>query len=160
GKHRPISMLKKIENHVYPELPSVLELFAARVKTALGKNLVGLYLVGSLATGDFDLDSDVDFLTVINQELNAPELEALNTMHRQMHILEGYPAKHLEGSYISLNILNRSDLVGVQPLWYVDNGSTTLERSVHDNQWHVRWILRERGIVVSGPDPKTLLDEV
>src|SRR5262249_24110623 len=64
------------------------------------------------------------------------------------------------GSYISLALLNRSDLVGVEPLWYVDNGSTTLERSVHDNQWHVRWVLREHGIVACGPEPKTLLGEV
>jgi hypothetical protein len=35
-----------------------------------------------------------------------------------------------------------------------------LERSIHDNRWHVRWILRERGITIIGPDPKTLLDPV
>jgi hypothetical protein len=50
--------------------------------------------------------------------------------------------------------LNRADQAGTQPLWYVDNGSTVLERSLHDNKWHVRWILRERAITLSGPDPK------
>jgi hypothetical protein len=35
-----------------------------------------------------------------------------------------------------------------------------LERSIHDNRWHVRWILRERGITIIGPDPKTLLHPV
>jgi SH3 domain-containing YSC84-like protein 1 len=43
----------------------------------------------------------------------------------------------------------------VQLLWYVGNGSTSLERlerlerSLHDNQWQVRWILRERAITAS-----------
>ena len=37
---------------------------------------------------------------------------------------------------------------------------TELDRSVHDNQWHVRWILRERGIILAGPDPKSLLPPV
>jgi hypothetical protein len=57
-------------------------------------------------------------------------------------------------------LLKRKDLVGVQPLWYLDDDSTTLERSVHDNQWHVRWILSECAIVLAGPDPKTLLQPV
>jgi aryl-alcohol dehydrogenase-like predicted oxidoreductase len=39
-----------------------LQRFVAGVQNALGSNFLGAYLVGSLATGDFDLDSDVDFL--------------------------------------------------------------------------------------------------
>jgi Domain of unknown function (DUF4111) len=53
-------------------------------------------------------------------------------------------------------LLSRADLVGVQPLWYVDNGSTLLQPSVHDNRWHVRWVLRERAITLMGPSPGTL----
>ena len=52
------------------------------------------------------------------------------------------------------------NLVGVQPRWYLDNGSTTFELSVHDQQWHVRWILRECGITLTSPDPRTLVDPV
>jgi aminoglycoside adenylyltransferase-like protein/nucleotidyltransferase-like protein len=145
---------------IYPELPSVLERFLAGVQNALGTNFVGLYLVGSLATGDFDLDSDVDFLVVTNIELSGSEVRLLQANHIDIHALGSYPAQHLEGSYISRETLRRTDLVAKEPLWYLDNGSTLLKRSVHDNQWHVRWILRERGIALAGPDPKTLLDIV
>jgi len=31
---------------------------------------------------------------------------------------------------------------------------------VHDQQWHVRWILRECGITLTGPDPRTLVDPI
>ena len=144
----------------YPELGSVLEAFVAGVQKALGKNFLGAYLVGSIATGGFDLDSDVDFLVVTNGDLSEQELQSVQANHMDIYALECYSARHLEGSYISLEMLRRADLVGIEPLWYVDNGSTSLERSLHDNRWHVRWVLRERGITLAGADPKTLLDMV
>jgi hypothetical protein len=145
---------------VYPELDSVMSQFVAGVRTALAENFVGAYLVGSLATGDFDLDSDVDFLIVTRAELSEPELAALRTTHMAIHALGNYPARHLEGSYIGIDSLNRADGVGTEPLWYVDNGSTSLERSTHDNQWHVRWILREWSIAVAGPEAKAFVRAV
>jgi hypothetical protein len=54
--------MKSMHNEVYPELTSVLQRFVVGVQNALGSNFLGAYLVGSLATGDFDLDSDVDFM--------------------------------------------------------------------------------------------------
>ncbi len=152
--------MKRIPGEPYPELQLVLERFLAGVQNALQTNLVGAYLVGSLATGDFDLDSDVDFLIVTDHELTDAEVQLLQALHLEVHNLACYPARHLEGSYISRHSLTRTDLVGVQPLWYVDNGSTLLERSVHDNQWHVRWILRECAITLTGPDPKALIQPV
>jgi hypothetical protein len=152
--------MNSIHSEVYPELASVLQQFVASVQKALGSNFLGAYLLGSLATGDFDLDSDVDFLILTKAELGDAEVRSLHTIHVDIHALGSYPAEHLEGSYLSTDLLNRADLVGVAPLWYVDNGSTSLERSVHDNQWHVRWILRERGITIIGPDPKTLLHPI
>jgi predicted nucleotidyltransferase len=90
------------------------------------KNFVGAYLVGSLATGDFDLDSDIDFLIVTDAELIEAEIRSLQALHIEIYDLECYPAKHLEGSYISRSLLSRTDLVGVQPLWYVDLARRTL----------------------------------
>jgi Domain of unknown function (DUF4111)/Nucleotidyltransferase domain len=152
--------MNSIHSEVYPELASVLQQFVASVQNALRSNFLGAYLVGSLATGDFDLDSDVDFLILTKAEVGDAEVRSLQTIHVDIHALGCYPAEHLEGSYLSTDLLNRADLVGVERLWYVDNGSTSLERSVHDNQWHVRWILRERGITIIGPDPKTLMHAI
>jgi hypothetical protein len=152
--------MNRIPPEPYPELRPVLERFVEGVQNALQRNFVGAYLVGSLATGDFDLDSDIDFMIITNDELTAAEVRSLQTLHIHIHGLGGYPAEHLEGSYLNKDSLNRPDLVGVQELWYVDNGSTTLERSVHDNRWHVRWILRERALVLLGPDPKAFMPPV
>ena len=59
----------KIPDHPYPELRDVLNMFVDEISAQLRENLVGIYLVGSIASGDFDLDSDVDFLVVTNTEL-------------------------------------------------------------------------------------------
>jgi hypothetical protein len=50
--------------------------------------------------------------------------------------------------------------VGEKKLYYFDNGSTTFEQSIHDNKWHVRWILRERGITLIGQKPETILQSI
>jgi predicted nucleotidyltransferase len=153
-------VLKKIPSEPYPELHLVLERFVAGVKNAVREKFVGAYLVGSLAIGDFDLDSDIDFLIVTNSELNDAEVQSLQALHVELQDLGCYPARHLEGSYVSRELLNRTDLIGAEPLWYVDNGSTRLKRSVHDNTWHVRWVLRECAITIAGPDPETLVPPV
>lgn len=147
----------EIPCHPYPELRKVLDIFVAEIQAELEKALVGVYLVGSLATGDFDLDSDVDFLVLINTELTETNKKRLKDIQIRVHELDCYPAKHLEGSYISINDLNDWSAVGEKKLYYFDNGSTTPEQSVHDNNWHARWILRERGITLIGPAPATLL---
>ena len=79
-----------------PELASVLQRFIAGVQNELS-NFLGAYLVGSRATGGFDLDSDVDFLILTNAELSDVEVRSLQTTHVDIHALGCYPAEHLEG---------------------------------------------------------------
>jgi predicted nucleotidyltransferase len=150
----------KIPASPYPELRGVLHAFVEAVSAEVGDNLVGIYLVGSLASGDFDLDSDVDFLVVTKAVLTEAEMKSLQDVQTRIHALDCYPARHLEGSYISLSDLNDWSSVGKKKLYYFDNGNTAYELSTHDNRWHVRWILRERGITLAGPDPKTLLPPI
>ena len=150
----------KIPDHPYPELREVLGIFVAEIAAELGENLVGIYLIGSIASGDFDADSDVDFLVVTNTELTEADMKPLQEIQIKLHDMDCYPSKHLEGSYISIDDLNDWRIVGQKKLFYFDNGSTVYEQSVHDNQWHVRWILRERGITLVGRRPETILQVV
>ena len=149
-----------IPDHPYPELRQVLELFVDGIAAELRENLVGVYLVGSIASGDFDLDSDVDFLVVTRAELTSANMRSLQDLQIRIHAMDCYPAKHLEGSYISLRDLQDWSTVGQKKLYYFDNGSTTAEQSTHDNQWHVRWVLRERGITLVGPKPGRILEPI
>jgi predicted nucleotidyltransferase len=160
AKQVKLSDYTRIPHQPYPELREVLEIFVAEVKAELVENLVGIYLVGSVASGDFDLDSDVDFMVVINTELDETNIKHLQEIQIKVHEMDCYPAKHLEGSYISIGDLNDWSSVGEKKLNYFDNGSTMFEQSVHDNNWHVRWILRERGITLIGPEPNTILQPI
>ena len=150
----------KIPDHPYPELRDVLNMFVDEISAELRENLVGIYLVGSIASGDFDLDSDVDFLVVTNTELTEEDMKPLQDIQIKIHDTDCYPAKHLEGSYLSIGDLNNWGIVGQKKLYYFDNGSTTYEQSTHDNKWHVRWILRERGIILVGQKPETILQAI
>ena len=75
----------RIPTHPYPELRDVLKRFVAETRAILAENLLGVYLVGSLASGDFDLDSDVDFLVVIDQDLTDTIAHTLETIQRTIY---------------------------------------------------------------------------
>jgi hypothetical protein len=54
----------------YSDVNAVLDGLLSGVKQILGPRFVGMYLGGSLATGDFDpLRSDIDFLVVTTEDL-------------------------------------------------------------------------------------------
>lgn len=150
----------RIPYQPYPELREVLDTYASAISAELADNLIGIYLTGSLAVWDFDADSDVDFLVVIKAEINEPTSKRLEAIQEKIYAMGCYPARHLEGSFISLAELNDPQIVGLKELYYFDNGWTDIERSTHDNQWHVRWILRERGVTLIGPKPFDLVNEV
>ncbi|HLF01797.1 MAG TPA: aminoglycoside adenylyltransferase domain-containing protein, partial [Anaerolineales bacterium] len=142
-----------------PELNSVLRDLITSVQTVLGENFVAAYLQGSFAIGDFDNDSDVDFLVVVEDEASDDQAAALRAIHAGFCDRDSYWARHLEGSYFPKATLRRFDPTRSPPL-YVDNGSRELVRSDHDNTLVVRWALREYGITLAGPDAHTLIDPV
>jgi predicted nucleotidyltransferase len=144
---------------IYPELNAVLNELVASVQAILNQNFVAAYLQGSFAVGDADLNSDVDFLIVVNTFLVPTEISALNAMHRRLFELESHWAQHLEGSYFPKDLLKKADPTRT-PIPYIDNGRTEIELSDHDNDLVVRWAVREHGIPLIGPSPTELIDPV
>lgn len=161
-----------------PEVNAVLADLVVRWRQILGENLVGAYLQGSFAVGDFNDHSDVDFIVIAEREITAGELAALQALHAEMHARPLYWAHHLEGSYApralfcaladeprepaaaapcdpGTGLPRRAD-----PFWFLGNGEKSLVRSEHDNSRVARWVVRERGITLCGPGPKTLIDPI
>lgn len=143
----------------YPELNAVLRELVAGGQAALGDAFVGACLQGSFAVGDFDRHSDVDFVIVVDEALSDGQVETLQILHERVYRLDCAWAQHLEGSYFPKGILKDYARHG-KPLWYLDNGSQTLIESEHDNTLVVRWVVREHGIALAGPDPATLVDPI
>jgi len=143
----------------YTDLNAVLAELLLEVETALAGSVVGVYLQGSFAVGGFDEHSDVDFAVAVGTELTREEAERLQGVHRRVYNIDCEWAKHLEGSYFPEAVLRTPKGRGV-PLWYLDHGSSTLVMSRHCNTIVVRWVLRERGIALSGPPASELIDPI
>jgi predicted nucleotidyltransferase len=145
----------------YPEANSILQELLKRVQAILGDHLVGFYLEGSLALGDFDQDSDIDFVAVTDEEVSPELFSELSQMHEQLAKLKSPLAKQLEGSYISRSALRRHDPLQADHPNLERGRFEHLKMDRHDETWMVhRHILREHGIAIAGPDPQTLIDPV
>jgi hypothetical protein len=143
----------------YSDINAFLQSLLSNVRTILRQRLVGLYLGGSLASGDFDpQNSDIDFVVVTTDELPDEVVSALEQMHARMKDSSLKWAAKLEGSYITQEAL-RQYHPNDGPFPCVNEGAFYLAR--HESHWIIqRYILREQGVVLAGPDPKTLIDPV
>jgi hypothetical protein len=153
----------------YPELDNVFKEYANTIQKILGSNFVGFYLQGSLALGDFDLTSDVDFIIVTEQDLSEKQLEEIKEAHERIYNQPNRWVKRLEYSFFPKEKLNqfsspfsqdkRNDSTE-RELWYFNNGSRAIERSDHCNTLVTRWTVREKGIAVLGPNPVNLINQI
>ena len=142
----------------YEEVNAILHVLLTNMRAILGSQFVGLYLYGSLSLGDFDpASSDIDFLSVIADELSKEVLEQLRAMHATI-ASSGLPyATQLEGSYIPRQALRRYDPANARhPTIGTD---WPLQVQWHSRNWLLeRNIVREHGVVVEGPSPQSLID--
>ncbi len=143
----------------YPELNAVLRTFVADVRSILAENFCGAYLQGSFALGEADEHSDVDFLIVTQDESSEEQWARLQAMHKRIYAVDVPWAQHLEGSYVSREQLRRVDPSG-SPYPFLDNGASELVSANHFNTAVVRWLIREHGVVLAGPEPRSLIDPV
>ena len=145
----------------YADVNRVLHELLTGAQSILGSHFVGMYLFGSLANGDFDQHSDVDFVVVTGSEISGDLFLALQALHMQIATLDSWCATQLDGSYISQHALRRYD--PTQTLHpHIDRGKgESLQMRQHDSDWVIqRHILREQGVTVRGPAPKILIDPV
>ena len=143
----------------YPEINKTLDLLLTSATRVLGGQLVGMYLYGSLSSGDFDLEtSDIDFLVVTTSTLSDKTIAELEAMHHQLWNSGLKWAAKLEGSYIPRRDIRRHNPHSA-PCPTVNEGKFYLDKRGSD--WIIqRHVIREQGIVLAGPDPKTLIDPV
>ena len=137
----------------------MLRAFVTDVRAILGTGYVGAYLQGSFALGSADIDSDVDFVIVTTAEPDPDATARLHAMHTRLFEREVAWAQHLEGSYFPRDRLRSVDPTR-RELLFLDNGARSLVRDAHCNTAVVRWVLRERGITLDGPDIASLIDPV
>lgn len=149
----------------YPDVNAIVEQVHTGASAILGDSFVGMYLVGSLAAGDFDpLMSDIDFIVVSAAELGAATIDPLAELHAGIASGTSKWASELEGSYFPRHALRRYDPANaLHPHIFRGRGEegSRLFMMQHASDWIIqRHVLRAHGIVVAGPPPRSLVDPV
>ncbi len=144
----------------YPEVNALVHKLLSDVQDILGERFVAMYLYGSLATGDFDpRRSDVDFVVVTDDELGDDLVSRLQAMHARIAAGDSPWATELEGSYLPRPAMRRFEPANARyPM--IDRGGGLRVEQHHSDSVIRLHILRERGVVVAGPPPATLIDPV
>ena len=148
--------MRQIKPTPFPDVNDVLNMLVWNVKKILGEQFVGMYLYGSLSSGDFDPEtSDIDFLVVTADKLSASKIAELEEMHKQAWATSSKRALELEGSYVPKELIRRHDPHGA-PCPTVNEGKFYVDQRGSD--WIIqRHVVREYGVIVEGPDPKSLI---
>lgn len=143
----------------YDDVNEILNLLIKNVKEILKEQFVGMYLYGSLSSGDFNPEtSDVDFLVVTADYLSEKIISKLETMHKQTWATSLKRAGKLEGAYVPKELIRRHNPNG-SACPTINEGKFYLDTPGSD--WVIqRHVVRECGVVLEGPDPKTLIDFV
>jgi len=122
-------------------------------------SLVGVYLTGSFALGGGDAASDCDFLVVTTGPIAGECERGLRKLHAKIPDRPGYWPSNLEGSYAPEADLRTLATLG-RPWLYVNRGARTMSWSPHCNAEDVRWVLRERPLILEGADPREFACEI
>jgi hypothetical protein len=143
------------------EVNALLRVLRDEVTRTLGPALVGMYLAGSLALGDFTAGSDVDVVVATEGALTDETFAALGTMHDRLAASGMRWSDQLEVIYIPVAALRRYDPAhATHP--YLGRGLGEHLRKITflpDGVAH-RVVLRDRGITLAGPPAATLIDPI
>ena len=138
----------------------LLDDLLARIRSILGERLAGLYLYGSLVTGDFDLEiSDIDLLAVTATDIDEGEAAALKRMHDDIAAEHKEWDNRIEVQYLALEGLEtfrtRTTRMGNispgEPFHVIGAGK----------DWLMNWyVVREKGVALYGPPPEAIIEPI
>ena len=143
----------------YDDVNAILDILLNGTKEILKEQFIGMYLYGSLSSGDFDPNSsDIDFVIVTENILADETISALEYLHQRIWASGMKWASKLEGSYIPQNLIRRHDPDG-PACPTVNEGKFYVDQCGSD--WMIqRHVIREYGVALDGLDPKMLIDFV
>jgi len=130
-----------------------------RLQTVFGSDLVGAYLYGSAATGDFDpTRGDVDLVVACASEVET-RFRNLQTMHRELVLAHQEWNDRIDVIYLSTAALRdlRSESVSLA----VISPGEPLHLTEMSPKWSMNWYLvREQGVTLFGPPVRDLIPVV
>ena len=140
----------------YADLDELLAELLGHWQRILDEDLIGAYVQGSFALGGGDQQSDCDWLVTTRGSLTEPQIAQLRELHDEVPTRDGHWCHDLEGSYAPVAELASVTHLGKKWL-FNDHGHRTLQWDDHCNRGYTRWILREHGITLIGPAPRSFM---
>lgn len=139
---------------------AVLEVLKGGISNVLGERLIGIYLYGSLVSGDFlDGVSDIDLLAVTHGNISDSDLAGLEAMHQQLVVDHPAWENRVEVAYVPADAL-RTFRERTSPIGIVSPGEP-LHRIEAGRDWLMNWYLvRQSDHALLGPSSRELIPPV
>lgn len=144
----------------HTEVNHILTWLCPKIHSVLKNNLVGIYLYGSLVSGDFDYDtSDIDLLVVTEADINKREFSILNKMH--MDLVKKFKNwdDRIEIAYIAKKALKTFKQINSSIAVISPGEPFNIKNAGID--WLMNWyIVRKTSVTILGPNPNTVIEDI
>lgn len=144
----------------YSAINGVLTEWVEGLKSLLGEKIVGLYLSGSLAYGDFVPErSDIDLQAIVRDPLTKDELGCVERLHREIERRSPEWAERIECSYVPLELMHELTPPATRRPWW--GFGTFYAEAPAGNEWIINhYLLSKHGIALEGPDFNELIPPI
>jgi len=144
----------------YPAINPVLTEWTEGLKCVLGKRIVGLYLCGSLAYGDFVPErSDIDLRAVVRSPLTENQLRSVEQLHREVERRCPEWAGRIECSYVPFELMRELTPPAKARQWW--GFASFYPEALAGNEWIINhYLLSKHGIALEGPDFNELIPPI
>lgn len=140
-----------------PDIESLLGSLLSRIQHVLPERLVGLYVYGSLTTGDFDPEtSDIDLLAATSSDVSSTEFDALRAMHLDFARDNPVWDDRIDVQYLSVAAL-RTFRTQRSRVAIISQGEP-FHMTEAGKEWLMNWYaVREEGVALFGPPAEALI---
>ncbi len=144
----------------FPRVNALLEWLLPAWQATLADNLIGVYLHGSLVSGDYDdALSDIDLVTVLERDPTEADIERLRPLHADLVARFPHWDDRVEVAYISRRALGVFQ-TEVSPIGIISPGEP-LHRVQAGIDWLMNWYrIREGGVILLGPSPADFIPPI
>jgi Domain of unknown function (DUF4111) len=140
------------------EINNLLWQLIQQIQSILMDKFIGMYVGGSIANNSFNLEtSDIDCYIVTSNILSEDIVHKIEEMHKHFYSSQLPYAKKIEASYIPQNDLLNFNPSSTRP--YFNEGNFYLGE--YGSNFIIElFMLKEKGITITGPDIKKLIKEI
>jgi len=144
----------------YPEINAVLSEWVDGLIRLLGQKVVGVYLSGSLAYGDFVPGrSDIDLQVVLQTPLTESEHRWIEQLHKEVERRHPEWAERIECSYVPLELMRELTPPAIPRPWW--GFGTFYAEAPAGNEWIINhYLLSKHGITLAGAEFNDLIPRI